>query len=165
MAKGKSREELMKISKGTQFSSTRQPDNYRGKSIDTLIKEKLYDPTGYMDFREVYELDEEGNPTGKKVNCRIFMGNLDAIILMQINKARKGDQKATEYLINRVAGRPKQTIEHKTDMDQTEEGLMTMIKKHEESLSLLSDGRRSTSDGITIEISESEAQTDKGIEE
>ena len=66
---------------GNRFSATNQPKNKRGKSLLTMIKKKLYNEDAEMIFKNVMELDDEGNETGNKVNVKIPLKNAEALVM------------------------------------------------------------------------------------
>lgn len=151
---------------GKLFSKDNQPTKEtikRRTSVDKIIRDMMYDEFGYMDFNNVLLLDENGNPTGQRVNCRVMVGNAQTLITAMMNRA-KSDQKAAEYLMNRVGGKPKIVVEQKTDWDDTLEGLEAMKRKMDDFLKMneLDEGGFISDRESKARLSSGEDQTDKG---
>lgn len=74
-------------------------------SLKTYIKK-------WLAAEESYE-----NPITKETEK---LSQYDILVLMQIAKARKGDTRAFEALLDRVEGKPKQSIDLDTDLTWNE---------------------------------------------
>lgn len=85
------RKDIHKDGKKTQFSSTNQPENRRGKSLTTMIKKQLFDENEFIEIEGAEELDADRNPTGKKVNVRIAMIKAEHLVQHYLKRAKKSD--------------------------------------------------------------------------
>lgn len=83
----------------------------KGKSLVTMLKKQLFDGSQMIDIKDAEVLDEEGEPTGQKVNVRVSMVSSEALILHYVKRALKSDV-ILKDAINRIDGMPKQSITH-----------------------------------------------------
>lgn len=99
---------LKPIKKGEVRNPTGRPKGMRG--LTKRLRE-LIDTDGYISIENVQELDEDGEITGKIFkNARILLPRLDVIIMAAMKKAIGGDIRATEFIFDRIEGKPKQQI-------------------------------------------------------
>lgn len=81
----------IKPSDGKQFSKDYQPENRRKKSLVTMIKKQLFDENEYLSIKGADELDEQGQPTGRKVNVRVSLTKAEHLVLHYLKRAKKSD--------------------------------------------------------------------------
>lgn len=103
-----------------QFSSENQPDNNgrpKGSlSAKTIIKKWLEAEDDWV------------NPiTGEKIKLTQY----DIIALQQIAKARRGDTRAFDAVLDRVEGKPKQELDVNQDITWIEQKTYDKPKKNE----------------------------------
>lgn len=98
----------------TKFSSSYQPENNGRKSKTRAWKDVLADmmpEEGYLQFKEVQEVDDNGRPTGNVFKAaRVKMATQEMIVLAAVKKAMKGDMRAITAIWERMDGRPVQPI-------------------------------------------------------
>ncbi|KPL08372.1 hypothetical protein AMJ86_00655 [bacterium SM23_57] len=99
---------LKPIKKGEIRNPTGRPAGMKG--LTKRLRE-LVDSEGYLTIENIQETDENGNPTGRVFKIgRILLPKLDVVILAAIKKAVGGDIRATEFIFDRIEGKPKQQI-------------------------------------------------------
>lgn len=81
------------------------------KSLVTMLKKQLFDGSQMIDIKDAEVLDDDGEPTGQKVNVRVSMVSAEALILHYVKRALKSDL-ILKDAINRIDGMPKQSITH-----------------------------------------------------
>lgn len=109
---------------GKQFSSEYQPKNrQKGKTLTTLLKERLEGGENYAVFEKAEVLDSEGYPTGQTVKVRVKLMNKEMLINAALSRAMKKSDKMLIHLWDRLEGRVKYEVEqtNKFDMSEDEE--------------------------------------------
>ena len=102
----------------TQWSSSHQPKRRAKHRIDTIIKKNLFSDDKYLTLKGAEELDEDNQPTGKKVNVRIKMVKSDAFVQAYLKRAMKSDA-IMKDVIDRIDGKPLQQVEQiETEVDR-----------------------------------------------
>ncbi len=101
-------------SDGNTFSSENQPKNRRGKSLVTMIKKQLFDENEYLSIKGADELDEQGQPTGRKVNVRVSLTKAEHLVLHYLKRAKKSDI-ILKDAIDRIDGKATLPIETSGD--------------------------------------------------
>jgi hypothetical protein len=81
------------------------------KSLVTMLKKQLFNGEQTIDIKDAEVLDEDGEPTGQKVDVRVSMVSSEALILHYVKRALKSDI-ILKDAINRIDGMPKQSISH-----------------------------------------------------
>lgn len=116
---------------GKQFSANYQPKNRRGPSIMTKIKKMAFEKDEYLNLSNVEELDDDGFPTGKKVNVRVKLLKADAIALHFLSRLRKSDN-LMKFFIEQVDGKAVQNFNIQSGNDRlSEEDLDNAIAEYE----------------------------------
>ena len=93
------------ISKATQFSSDRQPENRKKPdSITALIKQELAGD-GWAVLQDAEILNEEGKPTGQKVTVRVKLTTADAVAKKILQRAMKSSDRLMEQIWERIDGK------------------------------------------------------------
>lgn len=101
--------------KHTQFSSTNQPAN-RGRKPGSrawrdVLSEMMPEP-GYLLFRNVEVVNEQGKPTGQVIErVRVKVATQQTVAIAMLKKAAKGDVAAAKLIMERMEGRPTQPID------------------------------------------------------
>jgi len=93
----------------TQFSSDYQPGRGK-KSITSIIRRNLFSDDKFLKLTNVEEIDDDGVPTGRKVNVRIKMVKSDAFVQVYLKRALKSDS-VMKDLIDRIDGKALQQVE------------------------------------------------------
>ena len=69
------------------------------------------------DIQNVYEVDEDGEKTGKAFNRAVIsIPRKTMLILTALNRAMKGDIRALELIWNRAEGKVEQPLNHKGEV-------------------------------------------------
>jgi len=90
----------------TRFSAERQPDKYRQPdSITALIKRELFSNDGWAVLEGAEIMDEEGNPTGKKVTVRVKLTTAEAAAKRILQRAMKNSDRLMEQIWERIDGK------------------------------------------------------------
>lgn len=93
------------VSKATQFSADRQPDKYRQPdTISALLKQELTSD-GWATFEAAEVLNDEGRPTGQKVNVRVKLTTAEAVAKRLLANAAKGRERSIEIVLERTEGK------------------------------------------------------------
>lgn len=115
MNRGKTKEQLAEISKATQFSSARQPENRKKPdSITALIKKELAGD-GWAVLSDAEVLNEEGKSTGQKVTVRVKLTTADAVAKKILQRAMKSSDKLMTEIWERIDGKVPQEMNVKTE--------------------------------------------------
>lgn len=106
----------MEIAKeGKKFSSEYQPERNGRKPATRAWKDVLASmmpEEGYLQFKDVQEVDENGKPTGNVFRAaRVKMATQEMITLAAIKQAMKGDMRAIVPIWERMDGKATQPIE------------------------------------------------------
>lgn len=99
---------------GNTFSAENQPKRKRGKSLLTLLKKKIYDENSTMIFKNVLEIDDNGDETGNKVNVKIKINNADSLVLHALRRLPKNDRMLI-WLMEQEDGKALQKIQDVTE--------------------------------------------------
>lgn len=89
----------------TRFSEDRQPDKYRQPdTISGLLKQELASD-GWATFEDAEVLNDDGVPTGQKVNVRVKLTTAQAVAKRLLANAAKGRERSIEIVLERTEGK------------------------------------------------------------
>lgn len=104
----------------TRFTSENQPPNRGRKPGSRAWKDVLEDmmpEPGYLLFKNVEVVNEAGKPTGQIIErVRVKMATQQMVAVGLLKKAAKGDVAAAKLIMERMDGRPTQTINGSLDV-------------------------------------------------
>jgi len=93
------------ISKATQFSAERQPENRKQPQVNIVeAVRKLMEGEGWA-VVEAELLDEDDKPTGKKAKVRFKTPTVEAAAQAWASKVSKADPKLLEMYLDRTLGK------------------------------------------------------------
>lgn len=96
---------MAEISKATQFTSDRQPENRKKPdSITALIKQELAGD-GWAVLQDAEILGDDGKPTGQKATVRVKLTTADAVAKKILQRAMKSSDKLMTELWERIDGK------------------------------------------------------------
>jgi hypothetical protein len=107
------------VKDAVKFSSEYQPANRGRKTATRAWKDVLADmmpDEGYLSFRDVQELGEDGKPTGNAFRTgRVKMATQEMIVMAAIKQAMKGNMVAIDKIWSRMDGMPVQPLANDPD--------------------------------------------------
>lgn len=109
MARGEHLEEKQ-VGVATRFTSERQPTNRRTPDkISSLLKQELQSD-GWTVFEDAEMLDEDKEPTGKKVCVRVKLTTAEAVAKRLLANAAAGRERSIEIVLERTEGKVPQDL-------------------------------------------------------
>lgn len=90
------------------FDERRNTNGSKPSMVNKIAK-RLFGGDEYVILSNVEEVDENGTPTGRKINVRVKFDSADVVVMHYLRRAKKSDRVLID-LIDRIDGKANQSL-------------------------------------------------------